>query len=426
MEGIPFGFQAKALPVYIRATGGSLSAVSLSNLLSTAWLIKPVLAPIVDRVYWPSVGRRKSWILPLQLAMVVLCLGIAELDRLVHTEWLYSAIFVLNLCAAVQDIAIDGLAVDILAQEDMGKGNAAQVAGYKIGMLFGGGILLWASDHVGWPTLFYAIAAVILAAATVLYFYEEPPAPAPAPAPGAPAPGPGPASRRTVQQLAMDALWPLRNLYDAFWPLLRRRDLRWSLLLIATYKTGEAIIDVMFKPFLQDRGWSSGDIGYYNGIFGMVFSLLGSVAGGWIVDRITLADALLAMFLLRPWPLMGKVAIAFTPGEVTPAAMLAVTATESFFGGAITTGMFAFMMSLVDPAIGATQYSALCTLELIGRSIGGVPSGFVAETVGYHWAFFIGTAQAFAVVLLIPLVRSAHPHLHVAPNTAPRAGLHQD
>ena len=400
MEGIPFGFQAKALPVYIRATGGSLSAVSLSNLLSTAWLIKPVLAPIVDRV----------------------CLGIAELDRLVHTEWLYSAIFVLNLCAAVQDIAIDGLAVDILAQEDMGKGNAAQVAGYKIGMLFGGGILLWASDHVGWPTLFYAIAAVILAAATVLYFYEEPPAPAPEPIPAATPHQAG----RTVRQLAMDALWPLRNLYDAFWPLLRRRDLRWSLLLIATYKTGEAIIDVMFKPFLQDRGWSSGDIGYYNGIFGMVFSLLGSVAGGWIVDRITLADALLAMFLLRPWPLMGKVAIAFTPGEVTPAAMLAVTATESFFGGAITTGMFAFMMSLVDPAIGATQYSALCTLELIGRSIGGVPSGFVAETVGYHWAFFIGTAQAFAVVLLIPLVRSAHPHLHVAPNTAPRAGLHQD
>jgi hypothetical protein len=48
----------------------------------------------------------------------------------------------LNLIAATQDIATDGLAVSRLALCLRGLGNSVQVIGYKIGMVLGGGVLL--------------------------------------------------------------------------------------------------------------------------------------------------------------------------------------------------------------------------------------------------------------------------------------------
>ena len=423
MQGLPYGFQAKALPVALRESGVPLGSIGLLSALSAPWMLKPLWAPLVDSVYNAKFGRRKSWIVPLQAAMALVCLALAQVDRQQHVGLVLAGVFALNLGAATQDIAVDGLAVDLLDASDLGSGNAAQVAGFKIGMLFGGGVLLWLSDLVGWGGLFYGMATVIAAVAAVMYvFPEAPPAPA-APQPALSMPGasssaaaPAPPSPAPPATGAIT-----RWLGDVYGSLVQAPELRWALLLIMTYKTGESIIDVMFKPFLLDSGWSGANVGWYSGVYGMGFSLLGSVMGGWAIDHMTLAQVMLYTFLLRPWPLMAKAALAAAGVPPSPTELFAVIATESFFGGALTTAMFAFMMSLVDTRYGATQFTTLSALELIGRSAGSFPSGFLAERHGYLTAFVIGTALSWLVVLLVPLVHNAHPHLHKRPTTGAKA-----
>ena len=59
------------------------------------------------------------------------------------------------------DIAVDGLAVDILHADELGYGNAAQVIGYKIGMLTGGGLLVWLSNRIDWDGLFVTMGVLV-------------------------------------------------------------------------------------------------------------------------------------------------------------------------------------------------------------------------------------------------------------------------
>ena len=47
-------------------------------------------------------------------------------------------LFILNICLSVQDISVDALAVAVLASDDVGLGNVAQVVGYKLGGVVGG------------------------------------------------------------------------------------------------------------------------------------------------------------------------------------------------------------------------------------------------------------------------------------------------
>ena len=73
VQGLPFGFQATALPVLLRQQGVSLPAIGLLSLLSLPWSLKVFAAPLVDRFGIATFGRRKTWIVPLQVGLAVSC-----------------------------------------------------------------------------------------------------------------------------------------------------------------------------------------------------------------------------------------------------------------------------------------------------------------------------------------------------------------
>jgi hypothetical protein len=52
--------------------------------------------------------------------------------------------------------------------------------------------------------------------------------------------------------------------------------------------------------------------------------------------------------------------------------------------------MFAFMMSRTDRTIGATHYTLLATIEVLGKSPLSLTSGLIAEEVGYAATFAMG------------------------------------
>ena len=127
-QGLPYGFFTQALPVLLRSANLSLPQIGLANLLTLPWALKFIWAPSVDRYHFKNTGLRKSWLVPLQLLSIVLysalgfiTLGAGELS-LVLGAFLFT-----NLLAASQDVATDGLAVDILLPSERGWANGIQV-----------------------------------------------------------------------------------------------------------------------------------------------------------------------------------------------------------------------------------------------------------------------------------------------------------
>ncbi|WNG19071.1 MFS transporter [Cystobacter fuscus] len=385
VQGLPFGFQTTALPVYLRTQGVSLLVIGSLGLLSLPWMGKALWAPLVDRYGSERVGRRKSWILPMQLGLAATCALAAFVPVPDALKALLGLVFLMNLFAATQDIAVDGFAVDLLEPHELGWGNSAQVVGYKLGMLTGGGLLVWMSGSLGWRGIFLVMSALSLGVFAVVALTREPRR----------AEGVGGGERVSWSEV--------RERLAAAW---RLPGTGWVLLFIATYKLGETLVDVLFKPFLVDMGFSAAQIGQWVGTWGMVASLLGSAAGGWLAARMPLLGALALASCLRVIPLGGEWWLALHPPSAQ--GVIAVTVAEHFFGGVLTTAVFAFMMSRVDRRIGATHYTLLASVEVLGKSPGGPLAGLLATRFGWSYAqvFLLGTVLSVAfVALLWPLRR---------------------
>lgn len=382
-QGLPFGFQATALPLLLRENGTSLAAIGFAGALALPWFFKPLWAPLVDRYWFAGIGRRRSWIIPLQTLMILTMMMIAPVAACGSIMPLLFCVFFMNLCAATQDIAVDGLAVDILGCRELGPGNAAQVAGYKAGMVLGGGILVWLSAKTGWDGLFLMMAILAVLPLVLILRYREdeykdafgkvPPNPA--------------------------------DFLGALLSSLRSPGAVYFLLFIATYKTGESMIDAMFKPFLMDNGFTAQQIGLWIGTWGMAASLIGSVAGGWLAMRMPLMRAVFTAATLRMIPLVAELWLStIVP---TSSQVVSVTMAEHFFGGLITTVLFACMMARVNKKIGATHYTAFAAIEVMGKSPGFFISGVIAEHIGYTGLFAIGVALSFLVLFLYLPIRKA-------------------
>jgi PAT family beta-lactamase induction signal transducer AmpG len=382
VQGMPFGFQVTALPVYLRSQGVSVTTLSFLQVLSLPWLLKALWAPLVDRYGSPRIGRRKSWILPLQAALAATCVAASTVPVPGALPVLLGLLFLMNLFAATQDIAVDGFAADSLRPEELGLGNTAQVVGYKLGMLTGGGLLLWASDSIGWQGLFLCMAALCLAVFGVTLF-----------------------ARESVPQERSSEPTHWREVLVHLKEALLLPGTGWLLLFIGTYKFGETISDVLYKLFLVDAGIRPAQIGLWVGTWGTTASILGSVVGGLLATRMPPVGALTVTATLRVLPLLGRWWLA--KAGVTDAGVIGVTLAEEFFGGALTTVMFAFMMSRVDRRISATHYTLMACVEVLGKMPGGPIGGLLVGKA--HWsyaqAFLLGVVLSVVFLFLIPLLR---------------------
>lgn len=373
-QGLPFGFFTQALPPMLRKQGHSLGEIGLTSLLALPWALKFLWAPAVDR--FPGAGaaaRRKVWIVPLQLAAVALLLALAAADRGGRGgALLMLGVLLLNLVAATQDIATDGLAVDLLAPAERGLGNGIQVAGYRVGMIAGGGILLVLHDRLGGPATLACMAALLALATVPVVLFREP---------------------STTQRPS-----PTHQARPAI-HFLRRPGAGRLLLLILTYKAGDAFATGMLRPFLSDRGLSLADIGWLLGTVGFASGLAGALAGGALVNRLGRKTALLAFGLCQAVAVAGYAALALA-AVLQPVPLYAVCAAEHFAGGMATAALFTSMMDWCAEA-SATDYTVQASAVVVATGIASALAGFSAQAFGYFGHFCLASALALGALAVV-------------------------
>lgn len=392
VQGLPYGFQAEALPSLMAERGLTLESIGFSAGLAAPWMGKALLAPLVDRFGSSRWGRRKSWILPLTALLGVTAVAASFVADRPSLGPLYVLIFLMNLFAAMQDIAVDGLAVDILESSELGMGNAIQVIGYRLGMILSGGVLVWASKFIGWNGLFAVVAAIAGFGLFAAFSLDEPPA-----------------EESLTEQAKHQSILDILRVALAS----TRANGGWGLLaVIATYKVGESMAEGMWKPYLvRQAGYTPAQLGLWVGTYGAIAAIVGSLLGGLLARRLPFAWALFVPAAFR----VAGIAIQWclvSMGHPSEMAIVGVTVFEHLFAGMITPIMFALMMSRVDKSIGATHYTFLATLEVLGKSPSKVLSGVVAARFGFSGVFAAATFTSLGFLALLPLLgqRRVEPH----------------
>lgn len=373
-QGLPFGFFTQALPAVMRQQGISLAAIGLSTLLALPWGLKFLWAPLVDRHDGARGGRRRGWLLPLQLASAAVLLALSWADPSRSLTWLVVGVLLTNLLAATQDIATDGLAVDLLAPHERGLGNGVQVAGYRVGMIVGGGALLVAFEYLGWAWTFGSAAGLMLLATVPVWAFREPPRSAEASAP----------RRDAIQASVREAL-------RRFTADPGRR--RW-LLVLALYKAGDYLGTSMLRPFFIDRGLGLADLGILLGAAGFTAGLLGALVGGAAVGRIGRRRALLWFGTLQALSVASYALVTETTGPWLYAPVIF----EHLATGMATATLFTLMMDRCRPEHAATDYTLQASLVVLASGLAAALGGLTAQGLGYGLNFVLGGVLSLLAV----------------------------
>lgn len=152
LQGIPIGLSS-AVPLLLQNRKVSYSDQALFSFVTWPFSLKLLWAPIVDSVFWRRLGRRKSWLVPIQLGIGIFMLILSRsVESLLNDDpttghkpdiYLLTFIFLmLNFLAATQDIAVDGWALTMLARRNVGYASTCNTAGQTAGFFIGNVIFL--------------------------------------------------------------------------------------------------------------------------------------------------------------------------------------------------------------------------------------------------------------------------------------------
>lgn len=367
-QGLPGGFLAVALPVILLDQGVSLTQVGFVSALSLPWTLKILWAPIVDRYGSRRFGRRKSWMLPAMAGMLACTLAIGRFDPVDDLVIVLGLFFALNLAAATQDIAVDGFAVSTLRGRELGLANSAQVGGFKLGNLCGGGVLLAMSATLGWSGVFAIMAAVIALAMIAVYFASEPDDD-----------GPVPAGTMEVVRQVLAALWAA-PVFAGF---------------LFAAKFGETLGGSLLKASMHRHGFSRELIGTIDGIFGSIATALGALVGGLVARRWGWSRALVTMSLLQGAALI--VIAVYQSGAVDAVGYGVRLACENFAGGGVGVAVFMLAMSKARPEIGAAQFTASQVVYMLGAAVATPLALAVADATSIAPVMITGGCLAICV-----------------------------
>ena len=124
-QGVPLGLFWFAIPAWMAANGATASDIGyVLGLTALPWTLKLVNGFIMDRYTFLAMGRRRIWIIGAQLVMIALLVGCALAGPGVTDVVLLGAAgFVVNMATTFQDVAVDGMAVDIMEEEERARAS---------------------------------------------------------------------------------------------------------------------------------------------------------------------------------------------------------------------------------------------------------------------------------------------------------------
>ena len=368
--GLPLLLTISVLQAWMKEAGVDLTVIGMMALVGLPYTVKFLWAPFLDRFTLSFLGRRRGWMLVIQILLTASIAGLGQSDP-VENPWLLAfAAFLVTFFSASQDIVIDAYRREDLADEELGLGSSLYINGYRVGMLLasGGGLIM--ADHMDFSMVYLILAGCMLPGIITTLMTPEPSTPAGTP--------------RTMREAVVD---PLVEYFS-------RKDAVWILVFILLYKVGDTMASAMTTPFYLDVGFSKSEIGAVVKLFGFWATIAGGLAGGILMLKLGINRSLWIFGFLQALSTAGFALLAKV-GYSVPL-LSAVIAFENLSSGMGTAAYAAFMASITNKKFTATQYALLTSLMGIPRVLASAPTGFLAKNVGWE-TFFI-----FCALIAIP------------------------
>lgn len=162
-QGVPEGMLAFGIPAWMAMNGKSPSEIAnFAIVVVLPWSFKILVAPLIDRYTYLSMGRKRPWVIIGQLGLVLSFAYMAYIpDPLNNLNQFMLAGFIVSFFGAFQDVATDGMAVDIIPAEQQAKANGlmwgSKISGISISLALGS----WILNKYGYTASILTLSAII-------------------------------------------------------------------------------------------------------------------------------------------------------------------------------------------------------------------------------------------------------------------------
>lgn len=372
-QGLPIGLFQFAIPAWMAARGSS--AADVGYVLSAGllpWSLKLVNGFIMDRFAFLAMGRRRAWLIGAQ-CMIVAGLLLMTIAGLGHRDVMALALFAfaLNVATTFQDVAVDGMAVDLIPEEERGRANGFMFGGQALGMGIGTMLAGFAMAQYGLYAAAGILAIVVSFLLITITSVRERPGERLLPWSG------GQPSFH-AQSLHVGAWKPL------FAGVFKGLATPPTLIYMLAAFLGASSLGVFFglAPLMGTRllGMNEADVSALTGIGNFAGAAAGILAVGFIADRIgakrttiliwsSIAVTALLMLLFRSAWAQPVVFTAFVLVYLTQDTSMRV-------------GCCAVAMRLCNPKVAATQFALFMAAANLGISAGSALLGTLDKLGG--------------------------------------------
>ena len=447
-QGIPWGFVTVTFAAWLADPQQGMTTEQIGPILAVAtlpWSFKFLWGPLMDRFTIPSVGRRRPWIIFAQVMAILVLGSMAFVSDPAAMVWtadanssgfrayliafvpgpLAAMILLANVFVSMQDVAVDALAVDLLDEDERATANGMMYGCSYLGTAIGG-------RGLGEVVSVYGIHAGMICQALLLglivmlpMFVRERRVAVQDDSDDTgrtdtspDSSGVRPPSSQVPQPPAALSfrLGPLLNRVAAvptavvtlvgeipgsdFFRVFRLRSPLLGAVLAIGVRIGVGVLTAVFVDYLLKKGgWTQAEYTSVVGGTAVAVGLAGSVAGGFLADRIgpRTMIAITSVSLGLMWCVFGIVPDAIQSSGAIKAMLLTQEALLSM----MSVSLFALFMGLSWPKIAATQFTTYMALMNLSTTIGSYVAEVLSRSLTIHEILIV--AGLLQIVLLLPL-----------------------
>ncbi|MGB5848280.1 MAG: MFS transporter [Ignavibacteriaceae bacterium] len=389
-QGIPYGLLWYSIPAWLAMNAKTPGEIGgYIAVLGIPWSFKIINAPFMDRFTYLAMGRRRLWILSGQAGLIISLLVMAfisnPLDNLI---WLMILGFTNNFFTVIQDIAVDGMAVDILPPDQQARANGvmwgSKVVGKSLTVVAG----TWLLNAYGFSFTMIFFSLIVMVILFVPMVLRERPGEKLLPW------TPGEASDTA-------AALQLHSFKSIFKSLFKFFFLPVSFIMgVAAFNAtiGEGLIDALLPIFtVQELGWSDEEYSQIFAIANLISGVAGMFIGGALTDLLG-KIRMMSIYLVGLMLLVGAFSY-FSNLWIHKEFVFGFIISFYILITFNTIAIFASAMKLCSKRVAASQFTLYMAITNLGYAIGAGIIGPLKEL--FNWEYVLLAYLPFVLVMLI-------------------------
>jgi PAT family beta-lactamase induction signal transducer AmpG len=378
-EGLPWSFIHQMATEFLTAIGASKTQIAATSWFHLAVTLKFLWSPVVDLF-----GRKRTWVILLQLLLGVGMLAIAVVAPGGKLTVFWLVLSLLAIVHATHDIACDGFYLQALDRRRQALFSGARTAAFRAAMLVGSSGLVYLAGQTSWGRGFAAAGLLMIAVAVVnAALMPHPPERAPELN----------AARDVSRKVAF---------WAAYRSFLAQPQAALVLSFMLFYKLGDIMMFAMSKPLLRDIGIDTSHRALLNGL-GTAAFIVGSVTGGAVIARHGLRRCLIPMTFAQNLAIPLYILIAVARPRFV--AVVPIVILEQFAAGIGAAAHVVFLMQRCRVAFSASHYALATAVVSVASTFSGAISGPLNEALGHPLFFtvaFLASWPSLVLVLFVP------------------------